>query len=564
MTWQRVIKNGRPEIESGSWEEARSWDRWSDERGGHDNAEFGDYVLDGTKEAGAGVVEGGKGLIGFLPNLLMYNVLGIDKDFWDPTLSFSDVGQGWKGITDFNFRTNPLLRPFDSMAQIVYGGADMATGHLPYTILNETLGLDIPYLTPSPETVEDAVAEVVTLAAMALFGARAAKGRGSPAMEPVRTAGEPVQPESPLPSPSPKVNPNNRPLPSWKQIESEGPSVRDSYSKYDRRRKFTSDYAWAVPSPAAIDAIAGFAHGRPVLEVGAGRGLWAALLKEQGAEVIATDGYCSHGMETILPHQRSLETYMDVEALSHVEAVARYGDRDTVLMTVWPPLEDPMAAGALEAFERKGGERLVVVGEGRGGCTGDDAFWGRLEKGWDEVDYVDIPKWFGIYDGLTLYVRRPSTTPPRQPASPLPPFRSDPQSTVRAGDFELTAETGDFVRVEDLPPAVREGLTGKVPETARRVGQGDPMFDGQGNIFVDGHWRKMTRPEEVALEKLTTRAAGVLERKYEGSRIMPRGTFFGSIGMHDGQGNVLDVNGWRPLTAKELAGWGELLKDRSR
>src|SRR3712207_5908989 len=55
------------------------------------------------------------------------------------------------------------------------------------------------------------------------------------------------------------------------------------------RRQLTRTYAWAIPNQAAIDAIADLAEGRGVMEVGAGTGYWAALLRQAGVDVIPTD-----------------------------------------------------------------------------------------------------------------------------------------------------------------------------------------------------------------------------------------------------------------------------------
>src|SRR5262245_16282770 len=90
----------------------------------------------------------------------------------------------------------------------------------------------------------------------------------------------------------------------WARIEAAGPLVEAPEaapdwddgvtervrSQYDRRRQFIALYAWCVPTREAIEAIAAFVDDRNVLEVCAGNGLWARLLAEAGASVVATDG----------------------------------------------------------------------------------------------------------------------------------------------------------------------------------------------------------------------------------------------------------------------------------
>lgn len=196
-----------------------------------------------------------------------------------------------------------------------------------------------------------------------------------------------------------------RPLPTWEEIRAAGPEGgRDPYSRagFEARRSFTDNFAWAVPSPEAVEVIRDFARPGTILEVGAGRGLWAALVTEPGrVRVIATDAFSSHGMEAVSPEG----LYAHVERLSHQEAMAKYGRAD-VLMLVWSPYNDPMAAETLALFEQLGGRRLVFIGESEYGCTADDAFFDRLNDRWEMVGEVDIPQWQGINDYLSLWERR--------------------------------------------------------------------------------------------------------------------------------------------------------------
>jgi hypothetical protein len=53
-----------------------------------------------------------------------------------------------------------------------------------------------------------------------------------------------------------------------------------------RRRELAARFAWAIPAPAALAAVA---EAGPLVETGAGTGYWAALLRELGADVVATD-----------------------------------------------------------------------------------------------------------------------------------------------------------------------------------------------------------------------------------------------------------------------------------
>ncbi len=157
-------------------------------------------------------------------------------------------------------------------------------------------------------------------------------------------------------------------------------------------------FAWAIPNDAALDVIAAEA---PILEVCAGTGYWSRLLRDRGVDVVATDLLEPDG------HFAGI-TWTDVEPLDAAEAAARYTRVDArttrTLLLVWPPMSD-VADRALAEFENRGGETVIYVGEGRRGCTGDDGFHARLDRGWAVDVDVAIPHFFGLHDYLAVYRR---------------------------------------------------------------------------------------------------------------------------------------------------------------
>lgn len=171
---------------------------------------------------------------------------------------------------------------------------------------------------------------------------------------------------------------------------------RDSWSDraievLRRREELVEEYAWAIPNHEAIATIADHA---PVLEVGAGRGYWAALVRghlDDADAVVATE-----------PNTRWNEAWatvlLDLEA---VDAVETFGEGRTLLLG-WPPYDDPMAADALEAYP---GDTVIYVGEGRGGCTAGERFHRRLHEQWELSETVAIPTFLGIRDRLEVWER---------------------------------------------------------------------------------------------------------------------------------------------------------------
>ncbi|MFI1913632.1 hypothetical protein [Nocardia sp. NPDC020380] len=168
-------------------------------------------------------------------------------------------------------------------------------------------------------------------------------------------------------------------------------------------------YAYAIPSPETLGWVSGFCAGRPLVELGAGRGYWAAQLARAGVRVDAYDFEPPDAAENVsFP---SAQGQPDV--WYPVGDVARFTERshagaDYVLMLCWPPgWGNTMASDSLAEFARAGGERLVFIGEPKGGKTGNDAFFDALAAGWEpaaqDARYVS---WWNLSDVAQGWVRR--------------------------------------------------------------------------------------------------------------------------------------------------------------
>lgn len=159
-------------------------------------------------------------------------------------------------------------------------------------------------------------------------------------------------------------------------------------------------YAYAIPSPETIGWVGAICGGRPLVELGAGRGYWAAQLAGAGIDVTAYDSEPPVAFDR---GGRREDVWFDVGGLDGFE-----WDKDGVLFLCWPPgWGDTMASEALAAFEKSGGSRLVFVGEPKGGMTGDDAFFDALSGGW-ELASEDrrFVSWWNLSDVAQAWVRR--------------------------------------------------------------------------------------------------------------------------------------------------------------
>jgi hypothetical protein len=150
-------------------------------------------------------------------------------------------------------------------------------------------------------------------------------------------------------------------------------------------------FAFAIPTGLAIQTI--LKHGNEIVEIGAGSGYWSCLLAERGATVRAYDNgsWSDHFIH---------KPWFDVRRGG--PGMLRHFPNATALI-VWPPYDEPMA---FEVAKRiRVGQHLVYVGEGQGGCTGDDAFFDLLNDDFRRTGGVGIPQWWGLHDHLEIYRR---------------------------------------------------------------------------------------------------------------------------------------------------------------
>ncbi|WP_280383081.1 hypothetical protein [Nocardia wallacei] len=79
-----------------------------------------------------------------------------------------------------------------------------------------------------------------------------------------------------------------------------------------------------------------------------------------------------------------------------------------MLFLCWPPgWGNAMASEALAAFEAAGGDRMVYIGEPKGGKTGDDAFFDALAARWVlESEDAQFVSWWNLADRAQCWIRR--------------------------------------------------------------------------------------------------------------------------------------------------------------
>ena len=185
--------------------------------------------------------------------------------------------------------------------------------------------------------------------------------------------------------------------------------------------------SWSVPTHAALAALAALS---PLVELGAGNGLWSGLLRARGADVLAfdtprwSDEY-GGPIKTSSPGQPLTtsaageplmgERHACVEEGSPEEA-ARHTERTLVLM--WPDYHGHGTYG-LACLQQYAGTRLALVGEWRGRtfgaytagipATGQSfslEFQQAVEANFELEQIVRLPNWPFYLDTLMVWRRK--------------------------------------------------------------------------------------------------------------------------------------------------------------
>jgi len=164
---------------------------------------------------------------------------------------------------------------------------------------------------------------------------------------------------------------------------------------YSRMMYYRYRYSFAIPSAEVVGAILPLG---PIIELGAGSGYWAEVLGRAGADVAAyDDGSWNYKRDKVWDR-----TWHEVHQ-GGPEDIAKE-NRPTLLLC-WPDYDTPFAARCEQIHRESGGSWIAYVGEGEGGCTGDDEFHAALYKHWKVAKTIRIPQWMGLHDRLEIHER---------------------------------------------------------------------------------------------------------------------------------------------------------------
>lgn len=174
----------------------------------------------------------------------------------------------------------------------------------------------------------------------------------------------------------------------------DGPNAVRFIQTLKRRHAYCETYAWAIPNQEAIDTLVKHS---PLIEIGAGRGYWAALAAAQGADIIAFDPN-PPDRDGINSWHRQPGMFFNV-VRADLEIVSRHPDR--TLFLCWPPFNSDTALRTLRNYK---GKTVIYVGD-EGRDAGTPQFCAELAKYFTRIQVVEIPRWPGINDRLEVWRR---------------------------------------------------------------------------------------------------------------------------------------------------------------
>ena len=178
-------------------------------------------------------------------------------------------------------------------------------------------------------------------------------------------------------------------------------NFEDSLRNCMARTKLVALYSYAIPTDEAIRFIASQS---PIVSIGSGRGYWESLVAQAGGDVICYDSQIIDDGKWII--YSADETTDPVETYHPTrlgDALCTKDHPDRTLFLCWPPYDNPMAFDALHIHRLAGGTKVIYIGEGWGGCTGDDNFHNELNTYYDCEKTIEIPQWYGLHDKLEMY-----------------------------------------------------------------------------------------------------------------------------------------------------------------
>ncbi len=168
-------------------------------------------------------------------------------------------------------------------------------------------------------------------------------------------------------------------------------SNTDFISRFSKRQDLVKKYSFAIPDEFALQKLVEYS---PIVEIGAGLGYWANLVNKMGGKVLCYD---DNSWELNKLHK----TYSEINPIQKLNKDDFFVSS---LFLCWPPMEE-MSETYLKMYMENGGQTVIYVGEGYGGCTANDEFFEIIENNFKPILRHRIPQWEGIHDEFCIFTR---------------------------------------------------------------------------------------------------------------------------------------------------------------
>jgi len=159
---------------------------------------------------------------------------------------------------------------------------------------------------------------------------------------------------------------------------------------FDQRGEFTRGVSWSLPTRNWVEAMLRILLGKKVIEIGAGTGFVGTIFKLLDVDWTSTD------INPPSPTGRPWMKLNPVHQMTWEQALEL--PHDVIFISWWPYREPEGIDLKIARWALKNEKRVIIVGEGYGGCTGSEDFW-RYALVKQFLDYEqDLAQWSGIHD----------------------------------------------------------------------------------------------------------------------------------------------------------------------
>lgn len=147
-----------------------------------------------------------------------------------------------------------------------------------------------------------------------------------------------------------------------------------------------------------IDILVSFIGESKCLEIMSGLGTISYALRQKNIDVICTDD-CSWD------DRWDDNKWTDVERKDAIEAIKEYGTSVDYIIMSWAYMDDTAYRCLQTMRETNPNCKMIVIGEGYGGCTADDDYFENIEVIENTMVHKmndNYQNWMGIHDYIEL------------------------------------------------------------------------------------------------------------------------------------------------------------------